>query len=51
MGRKLYARNPGFNVIEDELTQLIGAHGTADGAAMITGRRKGFAFVEINSDE
>jgi len=54
MGRKLYVGNLGFDVTETDLSQLFGEHGTVDSAAVITdkmtGRSKGFGFVEMSSD-
>ncbi len=55
MGRKLYVGNLGYDVGDDELSQLFSAHGTVDSASVImdrsTGRSKGFAFVEMSSNE
>ena len=55
MGRKLYVGNLGYDVSDDELKQLFSAHGTVDSASVImdrnTGRSKGFAFVEMSSNE
>lgn len=55
MGRKLYVGNLGYDVSDDELSQLFSAHGTVDSASVImdrnTGRSKGFAFVEMSSNE
>ena len=55
MGRKLYVGNLGYDVNDDQLSQLFSAHGTVDSASVImdrsTGRSKGFAFVEMSSNE
>lgn len=55
MGRKLYVGNLGYDVNGSDLEQLFGEHGTVDSAAVImdrdTGRSKGFAFVEMGSDD
>ncbi len=55
MGRKLYVGNLGYDVNDDQLSQLFSAHGTVDSASVImdrsTGRSKGFAFVEMSTNE
>jgi RNA recognition motif-containing protein len=55
MGKKLYVGNLSFNTSQSELETLFGAHGTVVSAQIImdrdTGRSKGFAFVEMNSDQ
>src|SRR5947199_6393634 len=55
MGKKLYVGNLSYNVDSSELEQLFGAHGTVQSAEVIsdrmTGRSKGFGFVEMSSDE
>lgn len=55
MGRKLYVGNLGYDVNDEQLSQLFSAHGTVDSASVImdrsTGRSKGFAFVEMSSNE
>lgn len=54
MGKKIYVGNLSFNVDSDQLTQVFSEFGTVDSANVITdretGRSKGFAFVEMNSD-
>jgi cold-inducible RNA-binding protein len=54
MGKKLYVGNLGYEVNDADLTQLFGQHGTVESAAVITdkmtGRSKGFGFVEMSSD-
>src|SRR5439155_24966006 len=55
MGKKLYVGNLSYNVDSSELEQLFGQHGQVVSAQVIsdrdTGRSKGFAFVEMSSDE
>src|SRR5438128_9548089 len=55
MGKKLYVGNLSYDVDSSALEQLFGAHGTVQSAQIITdrdtGRSKGFAFVEMDSDQ
>jgi RNA recognition motif-containing protein len=55
MGRRLYVGNLSYNVDSSELQQLFAQHGTVTSAEVIsdrmTGRSKGFGFVEMGSDE
>ena len=55
MAKKLYVGNLPFNLTDDELRDLFSEHGTVESAAVIkdkfSGRSKGFAFVEMTSDE
>jgi RNA recognition motif-containing protein len=55
MGRKLYVGNLGYDVNDDDLSQLFSQHGTVDSASVImdraSGRSKGFGFVEMSSDD
>ena len=55
MGRKLYVGNLPYEVGESDLQQLFGAAGTVETVNvmrdMATGRARGFAFVEMSSDE
>jgi RNA recognition motif-containing protein len=55
MGRKLYVGNLTYETSTADLEQLFGAHGTVQSAQVImdrdTGRSKGFAFVEMGSDQ
>ena len=55
MGRKIYVGNLSYNTTESELESLFGAHGSVQSAQIIsdkmTGRSKGFGFVEMASDE
>lgn len=55
MGKKLYVGNLGYGVTSNDLEQLFSAHGTVKSAQVITdrdsGRSKGFAFVEMGTDQ
>ena len=55
MGKKLYVGNLPYSATEESLTSLFGQCGTVESAKLIldrdTGRSKGFAFVEMSSDE
>src|SRR5207253_6752285 len=55
MGKKLYVGNLSYDVDSSELERMFGAHGTVQSAEVIsdrmTGRSKGFGFVEMGSDE
>jgi RNA recognition motif-containing protein len=55
MGKKLYVGNLSYDVDSSELQQLFGAHGSVQSAEVIsdrmTGRSKGFGFVEMGTDE
>jgi RNA recognition motif-containing protein len=55
MGKKLYVGNLSYSVDSSELETLFGAHGTVQSAEVIsdrmTGRSKGFGFVEMSTDE
>ena len=55
MGRKLYVGNLTYGVTDSELQEMFQAHGTVQSAQVImdrdTGRSKGFAFVEMGSDQ
>ncbi|NLW86351.1 MAG: RNA-binding protein [Planctomycetes bacterium] len=54
MGKKLYVGNLSYSVGDAELQDLFGQYGTVESAAVIqdkmTGRSKGFGFVEMSSD-
>ena len=54
MGKKLYVGNLGYDVNDSDLTQLFGQYGTVGSDSVImdkmTGRSKGFGFVEMSSD-
>ncbi len=55
MGKKLYVGNLGYDVSDSDLNQLFSQHGTVESATVImdkmTGRSKGFGFVELGSDQ
>jgi len=53
--KTLYVGNLTWSIKEDELTAAFEAHGEVISARMvtdkITGRSKGFGFVEVNDDD
>lgn len=55
MGKKLYVGNLAFQTTSQDLQNLFGQAGTVESAQVIedrdTGRSKGFAFVEMSSDD
>ncbi|HUF24445.1 MAG TPA: RNA-binding protein [Vicinamibacterales bacterium] len=55
MARKLFVGNLPFTTEEQDLQQLFGSVGTVDSVNVMrdqaTGRARGFAFVEMGSDE
>ncbi len=55
MGRKLYVGNLPYETGETELQELFGQFGGVESVRvmrdMATGRARGFAFVEMNTDE
>lgn len=55
MGRKLYVGNLPYETGEAELQEIFGRAGTVDTVKvmrdMATGRARGFAFVEMASDD
>ncbi len=55
MGKKLYVGNLSYSATEGSINELFSQHGTVDSCRLITdresGRSKGFAFVEMSSDE
>jgi len=55
MGKKLYVGNLSYEVNSSDLERLFTAHGTVESAQVIedrmTGRSKGFGFVEMSSDQ
>jgi RNA recognition motif-containing protein len=55
MGRRLYVGNLPYSATEDQLTELFGRAGKVDNVRvmrdMATGRARGFAFVEMATDE
>src|SRR5438128_6467718 len=55
MGRKLFVGNLSFNMDERRLQELFESVGPVDSVNIVrdqmTGRARGFAFVEMQSDE
>lgn len=55
MSTKLYVGNLAFQTTSDELKQLFGQAGTVESANVVedrdTGRSRGFAFVEMSTQE
>ncbi len=55
MGKKLYVGNLSYDVDSSELQQLFSQHGTVTSAEVVsdrmTGRSRGFGFVEMGSDD
>jgi RNA recognition motif-containing protein len=55
MGRRLYVGNLPYSTTEDQLTELFSRAGKVDNVRvmrdMATGRARGFAFVEMGTDE
>jgi RNA recognition motif-containing protein len=55
MSRKLYVGNLPYQTDEKELQELFGQYGSVDSVHvmrdMATGRARGFAFVEMTTDE
>lgn len=54
MNKKLYVGNLLYETTEDDLKELFGQYGTVASSTVIRfqdGRSKGFAFVEMDSDE
>jgi cold-inducible RNA-binding protein len=55
MGRRLYVGNLPYKVTDEDLTTLFSRAGTVDSVRVMrdqaTGRARGFAFVEMSSDE
>jgi len=55
MTNKVYVGNLSFDTTEDSLKELFGGAGTVSSASIImdkfSGRSKGFAFVEMSSEE
>jgi cold-inducible RNA-binding protein len=55
MGKKLYVGNLAYGLADNDLKQLFSASGTVVSAQIImdrmSGRSKGFGFVEMNTDE
>jgi len=55
MGKKLYVGNLGYDVKDADLSQMFSQHGQVESANVImdkmTGRSKGFGFVEMSSEQ
>src|SRR5689334_17467596 len=55
MGRKLYVGNLPYEIGETELQELFGRAGSVESVSVMrdqaTGRARGFAFVEMSTDE
>jgi len=55
MGRRLYVGNLPYRTTEEELSALFGRAGAVDNVQVmkdnVTGRARGFAFVEMATDE
>lgn len=55
MGRKLYVGNLPYSATEESLREAFAASGTVDTVSVITdrdtGQSKGFAFIEMSSDQ
>lgn len=55
MGKKLFVGNVPYQITEDELKQAFSEAGTVESVAIITdkmtGRPRGFVFVEMSTDE
>jgi RNA recognition motif-containing protein len=55
MARKLYVGNLPYSVTEQDLQSLFASAGTVDSVSVMrdlaTGRARGFAFVEMATDE
>ena len=55
MGRRLYVGNLPYKITDEELTTLFGRAGAVDNVRVMrdqaTGRARGFAFVEMSSDD
>ncbi len=55
MSKKIYVGNMNYNTTEDSLRDLFSGYGDVTGINMITdrytGRFRGFAFVEMETDE
>jgi RNA recognition motif-containing protein len=55
MSTKLYVGNLSFDATENDLRDLLGAHGPVDEIKIVmdrdTGRARGFAFATMNTEE
>jgi RNA recognition motif-containing protein len=52
--QRIYVGNLSFQTTEESLSDLFGEHGTVNSVSIltdrVTGRSRGFAFVEMNDD-
>lgn len=55
MAKRVYVGNMSFDTTEDKLRELFAEHGEVNSVNVVTdrytGRPKGFAFVEMETDE
>lgn len=55
LGKRLYVGNLGYGVSSSDLEQMFAAFGSVQSAEVVadrdTGRSKGFAFVEMGTDQ
>ncbi len=55
MGKKVYVGNLSYSMDDQALTEVFAAFGTVESARVVmdrdSGRSKGFAFVEMSTDE
>jgi RNA recognition motif-containing protein len=55
MGKNIYIGNMSFDMTQDKLQEMFGVHGAVNEVRVITdrvtGRPRGFAFVEMATDE
>ena len=55
MGKRLYVGNLSYSVTSSDLEKMLAEHGTVESAEVVsdrmTGRSKGFGFVEMASDD
>lgn len=55
MGKKIYVGNLSYNVGDQELGEVFAQYGNVESARIVidreSGRSKGFAFVEMSTDE
>ena len=55
MGKKIYVGNLSYSMNDQSLADLFSSFGTVESARIVTdrdsGRSKGFAFVEMSTDE
>lgn len=55
MGKKLFVGNVPYNITEDKLKEVFSEAGDVESVAIITdkmtGRPRGFVFVEMTTDE